>query len=135
MSPSVDPYQWSTLGTSPELSPGKSIPVRLPKPKRAIQLERLFLPSSRDSVIAPTFDEWDRISRTVSRSVRRGSASWMTLSATWIEYGSVNGVLGVTTCSESAPATVTSLKVEAGSEGAVTARFLCRATGAPLFAS
>ena len=36
---------------------------------------------------APTFDDRARIWPTVIVSVPRGSASWMTLSETWIEYG------------------------------------------------
>ena len=47
----------------------------------------------------------------------------MTRSATWIEYGSVNVVRGVTMRSERTPATVTSLNVEPGSYTSVTARF------------
>src|SRR6476469_3731748 len=58
-------------------------------------------PTSRASVTAPTFDDCARISPTVIVSVPRGSASWMTLSATWIEYGSVYDVVAVTRCSES----------------------------------
>ena len=66
-------------------------------------------------MIAPTLDECERISATVKRSVPRGSASWITRSATWMSYGSTNGVDGVTSPCESAPATVTSLNVEPGS--------------------
>ena len=91
------------------------MPVRRPKPKRAIHLDSRVAPTSRASVTAPTFDDRARISPTVIVSVPRGSASWMTLSATWIEYGSVYDVVAVTRCSESAAATVTSLKVEPGS--------------------
>ena len=53
----------------------------------------------------------------------------MMRSATWIEYGSVNVVSGVTSPSESAPVTVTSLKVEPGSYVSVTARFRCMPSG------
>ena len=51
----------------------------------------------------PTFDECERICATDIVSVPRSSASWMIRSATWIEYGSVNAVGGVTIFSESAP--------------------------------
>ena len=61
------------------------------------------------------FDDRARISATVIRSVGRGSCSWMIRSATWIEVASTNGVVGVTSFSESAAATVTTLKVEPGS--------------------
>ena len=67
------------------------------------------------SVTAPTFDERWRICETVIVSVPRTSASWITRSATWIEYGRVNYVSGVTMRSDSTPATVTSLKSEPGS--------------------
>ena len=72
-------------------------------------------PSFSASVIAPTLDEYLRICATLNVSVPRFSASWMTRSATWIEYGSVNFVSGVTRPSERTPVTVTSLKVEPGS--------------------
>ena len=58
----------------------------------------------------------------MSVSVGRYSASWITRSATWIEYGSLNLVDGVTIPCESAPAIVTSLNVEPGSYVSVTAR-------------
>ena len=64
---------------------------------------------------APTFEERWRICATVIVSVGRTSASWMTRSATRIEYGSVNFVSGVTSPSESAPAIVTTLNIEPGS--------------------
>ena len=99
----------------PWLSPGKSIPVWRPKPKRLIQDMSRFLSSRRASVIAPTLEDFERILATVIVSVPRGSASWIRRSATWISYGSVNAVRGVTSPVESAPATVTSLKVEPGS--------------------
>ena len=44
----------------------------------------------------PTFEERDRIWSVVIVSVPRGSASWIFLSATWIVYGSLNFVCGVT---------------------------------------
>ena len=46
--------------------------------------------------MTPTFDECERISATVIVSVPRSSASWMTRSDTWIEYGSLYVVDGVT---------------------------------------
>jgi hypothetical protein len=80
-------------------------------------------------VIAPTFDERARICATVIVSVPRGSASWITRSATWIEYGSTKLVDGVTRCCESAPATVTTLNVEPGSYVSVTARLRWNSRG------
>ena len=125
--PIVDPDQYE--GRMPALSPGKSTPVRRPKPKRPIHRSSLSFLSISASVIAPTFDERERICATLICSVPRCSASWMTRSATWIEYGSVNVVPGCTMPSESAPATVTSLKVEPGSYVSTTARFAWSATG------
>ena len=63
----------------------------------------------------PTFDDCERICATVIRCVGRGSCSWMIRSATRIDVGSVNGVVGLTIFSESAAATVTTLNVEPGS--------------------
>ena len=70
---------------------------------------------------APTFEERWRICATVIVSVGRLSASWIVRSATWIEYGSVNFVCGVTRCSESAAPIVTTLNTEPGSYTSVTA--------------
>ena len=60
----------------PGLSPGKSIPVGLPKPNRVIHFASRSGRASRAIVTAPTFDECARICATVSVSVPRGSASW-----------------------------------------------------------
>ena len=64
----------------------------------------------------------------MSHSVGRGSASWITRSATWIEYGSLNLVDGLTIPEDRAAAMVTSLKVEPGSNVSVTLLFLCSAS-------
>ena len=69
----------------PGLSPGKPIPVCCPKPNREIHFASRSFPSSSASMTAPTFDEWERICPTVSLSVPRCSASWMTRSEIWIE--------------------------------------------------
>ena len=82
-------------------------------------------PISRAIVIAPTFDDRARICETVIHSVGRGSASWITRSATRIEYGSLNFVCGVTIPIDSAAEIVTSLNVEPGSKVSVTLRFRC----------
>ena len=76
----------------PWLSPGKSMPVSPPKPNRWIHAASRTGPSILAIVIAPTFDERARICETVIHSVGRGSASWITRSATRIEYGSLNFV-------------------------------------------
>ena len=55
--PIVEPDHWSSGSTSPALSPGKSIPVGWPKPKRSIHFASRAAPSFSASVIAPTFDE------------------------------------------------------------------------------
>ena len=91
------------------------MPVGRPKPKRSIQPASSPAPSFSAIVIVPTFDDWARISATVITSVPRVWASWIMRSATWIVGASVNGVVGVTTLSSSAPATVTTLNVEPGS--------------------
>ena len=113
--PIVEPDHWSGGSTKPALSPGKPTPVARPKPKRLIQRDSRSLPSFSASVIAPTFDECERIFATLIVSVPRSSASWMTRSATAIDPGSTKLVCGVTSPSESVPATVTSLNVEPGS--------------------
>src|SRR5438105_7359684 len=75
--PIVEPDQYG--GRSPALSPGKSMPVGRPKPKRWIQSFRRDSPSFvRAIVTAPTFDERCRIWDTVIRSVGRLSASCTT---------------------------------------------------------
>ncbi len=114
--PIVEPDHWSSGSTMPGLSPGKSTPVGLPKPKRSIH--EASSPAAellRRSVIVPTFDDSERICRTVIRSVPRVCASWITRSATWIVGASVNDVVGETTLSSSAAAIVTILNVEPGS--------------------
>ena len=121
--PIVEPDQRSRGSTAPADSPGKSIPVGLPKPKRAIQRASRSGPSRSLAIVTvPTFDDSARIRATVSRSVGRGSCSWMTRSATWIDGGSVKAVRGETSPSESAAEIVTSLKVEPGSYMSVIAR-------------
>ena len=63
------------------------MPVGLPKPNLWIQPSSRVAPSFSASVIAPTLDEYLRICATLNVSVPRFSASWITRSATWIEYG------------------------------------------------
>ena len=134
--PIVEPDQYD--GSSPWFSPGKSMPVGCAE---AELLDPLLEPRLAEQLLAivtvPTFDERCRICATVIVSVPRGSASWMRRSATWIEYGSVNFVRGVTSPSESAPAIVTTLKTEPGSNASLTAWFRCTraATLGNLFAS
>ena len=73
------------------------------------------MPTGPPSVIAPTFDERDK---DLPHGHRLRAARLRVVdhrSATWIEYGSVYDVVGVTSPSQSAAATVTSLKVEPGS--------------------
>src|SRR5437773_5021564 len=61
----------------------------------------------------------------------------MRRSATWIEYGSVNVVRGVTRCSDNAPAIVTTLNTDPGSKKSLTAwlRWKRAAAVGNLFAS
>ena len=132
--PIVEPDQYD--GRRPALSPGRSMPVCRPKPNCVIHF---CMPDSwryfRAIVTVPTFDERARICATVIVSVPRSSASWMRRSATWIEYGSVNFVCGVTSCSESAAPIVTTLNTEPGSKTSDTAVFCCSPRVADLFAS
>jgi len=98
------------------------MPVVSPNPNCLIQRFKRDSPSSvRAIVTVPTFEERWRICATVIRSVGRISASWITRSATWIEYGSVKAVRGVTTCSDRAPPIVTTLNTEPGSKTSPTA--------------
>ena len=55
--PTAEPYHLSSGATMPALSPGKSMPVVLPKPKLEIQCASRFSPSSSEIVIAPMLDE------------------------------------------------------------------------------
>jgi hypothetical protein len=113
--PIVEPDQRSSGSTRPGLSPGKSTPVLDPNPKRSIHAASSPAPSSCAIVIVPTFDDSERISRTVIRCAARSWASWITRSATWIVGCSQNDVVGLTMRSSSAAATVTILNVEPGS--------------------
>ena len=103
---------------------------RSPRRSRSAWIHSLsrFSPSFVSAIVtAPTFDERWRICATVIRSVGLISASWTTRSATWIEYGSVNVVCGVTRCSASAPPIVTTLKTEPGSYTSEMAWFVSSA--------
>ncbi len=115
--PIVEPDQCSGGTTMPGDSPGKSMPVGLPKPKRAIQpdMPTCVLATFCASVTVPMFDDCERIWATDMTLVGRHSCSRIRRSATMIEYGSVKRVVGVTSFSESAAATVTTLNVEPGS--------------------
>ncbi len=62
--PIVDPDHLSGGRTIPGLSPGKSMPVVRPKPKREIQEDKRVRPSVSASSIAPMFDECARICAT-----------------------------------------------------------------------
>jgi hypothetical protein len=62
--PIVEPDHLSGGSTMPGLSPGKSIPVTRPNPKREIQEERRVRPSICASSIAPMLDECARICAT-----------------------------------------------------------------------
>ena len=92
--PIVDDHHWSPGSTKPGTSPGKSMPVSLPKPKRAIQSSRRCLPSRSPIVTAPMLLDLARISATFMRSVPRSSASWITRSPTRRAGGSRNEVEG-----------------------------------------
>ena len=113
--PIVEPDQSSYGSTMPGLSPGKSTPVRFPNPNRSIHDASSGPPSRCAIVIVPTFDDSERICRTVIGSVPRVCASRIVRSATLIVGASRNDVSGATRLSSSAAATVTILKVEPGS--------------------
>ena len=113
--PIVEPDHLPYGSTMPGLSPGSSEPVVLPKPKRSIHEASSEPPSFSAIVIVPTFDDSERICRTVMRSGPRMCASPITRSATWIFGCSQNEVSGATTLSSSAAAIVTILNVDPGS--------------------
>ena len=96
-------------------SPGRSLPVVEPKPKRRTQPSKRRSPSFIPMVIAPTLLDCERICAVVSVSKPRCSFSPIVRSATLISGARLNEVCGVTTRSWSAPATVKGLKVEPGS--------------------
>ena len=76
--PIVAPVHSDGGSTIPALSPGKSIPVLCPNPNRETHQETSrvgCLVSSSASVIAPTFEECERISSTEYVTVSRSSAS------------------------------------------------------------
>jgi hypothetical protein len=73
-------------GMIPGDSPGKSIPVGWPSPKRSSHRWSPASPSFCASVTVPTFDERERISETLIVSVSRKCESWMSRSATRIWY-------------------------------------------------
>ena len=77
--PIVDPDHRSYGSTMPGLSPGRSEALVFPNPKREIQRASSGPPSrSFAIVIVPTFDDSERICRTVIRSVPRMCDSWIT---------------------------------------------------------
>ncbi len=113
--PIVEPDHWSSGSANPGDSPGKSIPVGFPKPKRSIQDDEApFAEPLRDEIV-PMFDEYSTIWRTLyphgSARVRLAddAVGDAELSA---EAGTSSR--GVTVPSSSAAATVTSLNVEPG---------------------
>jgi hypothetical protein len=75
--PIVDPDQRDGGTTMPRVSPGNSMPVFRPNPKRSIHFEIRSLPSASAMVTTPTLEERERIWWTLSFSVPRGSASWI----------------------------------------------------------
>ena len=99
----------------PDSSPGRSTPVGVPKPKRRTHWSKRLAPSRRPISAAPTFEDSARMPATSRVSQPRACASLISRSATCRIGGSVNGVVGVTLPSSSAPATVNALNVEPGS--------------------
>ena len=99
----------------PVASPGRSTFVPLPKPKRRTQWSKRSGPSSMPIFTEPTFDDWARMSPTVSVTCPRGWDSLISRSATWSVGGRSNSDWGSISFSSSAPATVKALKVEPGS--------------------
>ena len=120
--PIVDPDHWSSGSAKPGDSPGKSMPVLFPKPKRSTHDASRPSPSRCAIVIVPMFDEYSTIWRTVIRSVPRECASRMSGRRPGASAGARNDVRGLTIPSCSPAATVTSLKVDPGSYVSVTAR-------------
>jgi hypothetical protein len=113
--PIVDPDHWSSGRANPEDSPGKSMPVGFPNPKRSIQEARRPAPRRCAIVIVPIFDEYSTTCLTVIRWVPRVWDSRITRSATFSLGARRKAVVGLTTPSWSAAAMATSLNVEPGS--------------------
>ncbi len=91
------------------------MPVVRPKPNRRTHLSKRSLPSLSPIITEPTFEDWARISDTVSVSAPRAWASPIVRSATWIWGGRSSLVVGLISFSSSAPATVNALNVDPGS--------------------
>ena len=69
--PIVEPDHWSSGSANPADSPGKSMPVFAPNPKRSIHDASRPAPRRSAIVIVPMFEEYSTICLTVSRSVPR----------------------------------------------------------------
>ena len=112
--PIVEPDHLSGGSTKPALSPGNPTPVARPKPKRAIQRE--------SAILAELLGERDRadvrrVREDLRHAHRLGAALFCVVDdavGDGDRSGSTKLVCGVTSRSESVPATVTSLKVEPG---------------------
>ena len=91
------------------------MPVGFPNPNRWTQRSKCRAPSLSPIITEPTFEDWARMSDTLSVTVPRSWASPITRSATWICGGSTKDVFGWISPSWIAPATVKALKVEPGS--------------------
>ena len=117
----VDPDHWSSGSANPADSPGKSMPVLFPKPKRSIHDASRPSPRRCAIVIVPMFEEYSTIWRTVMRCVPLVCDSRIVRSATLRVGGRRNDERGFTIPSCRPAATVTSLNVDPGSYVSVTA--------------
>ena len=59
--PMVDPDHWSSGSANPDDSPGKSMPVLFPNPKRSIHDASRPSPRRCAIVIVPMFEEYSTI--------------------------------------------------------------------------
>ena len=78
----------------PSSSPGSSIPVGRPNPKRRTQRSNLRAPSLRPIITEPTFEDWARMSATFSVTRPRSCASPITPVGHLDLGGRSNGVSG-----------------------------------------
>ena len=112
----VDDHHWSPGSDEARHLAGKVDAGQLAEAEAVDPVEQARLAEPLPPIVtAPMLLDLARIWRTVMRSVPRCSASWITRSPTRSVGGSTNEVDGVTRPSDSAPATVTSLKIEPGS--------------------
>jgi hypothetical protein len=104
----------------PALSPGSSMPVRLPTPKARRYCSSFVSPTSRASMIVPTLLDLARMPVTVQSIGAWSWASVTTASPAWMCPLTVRTLSGVATPSSTAAARVTAFITEPGSKTSET---------------